>query len=122
MTYFLQSLLNFLQIYFYMPSVESSGKFPTLIPAGQFEHPSLAYIDLDLPKTAAADRGTPLTQPRTRTVPRTATSALAPGATLPTVSPSANSSSTAYKSIDFVRTEAFNRTRHKVEEKYKKEN
>ena len=39
------------QIYFYMPSLNSTegGKYPTMIPAGHFEHPSISYIDLDLP-------------------------------------------------------------------------
>ena len=38
---------------------------------------------------------------------------------LPTPSPSSSANVTAYKSIDFVKTEAFNRTRHNVEKKYK---
>ncbi len=92
-----------------MPSVESSGRFPTLIPAGEFEHPSLAYIDLDLPDPSSS-----------RSRSRSATAAF-PGAPSSDVVKS-SSSSTAYKSIDFLKTEAFNRTRHKVEEKYKKEN
>ena len=34
-----------------MPSLNSTegGKYPTMIPAGHFEHPSISYIDLDLP-------------------------------------------------------------------------
>ena len=44
-----------LQIYFYMPSLNSTegGKYPTMIPAGHFEHPSISYIDLDLPPANA---------------------------------------------------------------------
>ena len=43
------------QIYFYMPSLNSTegGKYPTMIPAGHFEHPSISYIDLDLPPANA---------------------------------------------------------------------
>ena len=99
-----------------MPSVESSGKFPTLIPAGQFEHPSLAYIDLDLPdpQGSVATSAGGAVRSRSRSQGTAA-------ATSATAKPSSSSSSSAYKSIDFVKTEAFNRTRHKVEEKYKKE-
>ena len=40
-----------------MPSLNSTegGKYPTMIPAGHFEHPSISYIDLDLPPTAEND-------------------------------------------------------------------
>ena len=40
-----------------MPSLNSTegGKYPTMIPAGHFEHPSISYIDLDLPPAADND-------------------------------------------------------------------
>ena len=50
------------QIYYYMPpinttaglgGVHSSKPPPLMIPAASFEHPSIAYIDLDLPKTTS---------------------------------------------------------------------
>ena len=50
------------QIYYYMPpvnttsglgGVHSSKPPPLMIPAASFEHPSISYIDLDLPKTTS---------------------------------------------------------------------
>ena len=41
-----------------MPSLSSTegGKYPTMIPAGHFEHPnSISYIDLDLPPAGDND-------------------------------------------------------------------
>ncbi len=86
-----------LQIYFYMPSVESAGgHLPTMIPAKKYEQAaSIAYIDLDLPPPASDD-----------------------SSKISNVKSSA--ASEQYHSIDFNRTEAFNKTRHKAEEKYKK--
>lgn len=89
------------QIYFYLPSVESSGKFPTMIPASNYEHSSVAYIDLDLPPPKS---GSISSQDDFRDRARTET---------------ANDASTAYKKIDFMKTKAFNDTRQTVEQKYK---
>ena len=49
-------MVHSFQIYFYMPSLNSTegGKYPTMIPAGHFEHPSISYIDLDLPLPTSA--------------------------------------------------------------------
>ena len=111
---------NSFQIYFYMPPLESTssnGKFRTMIPADNFEHPSIAYIDLDLPPSSDPQEGSygmmldpfsPDSLPR-----RSRRKDSCDGGR--------GDSGTAYKKIDFVKTEAFNRTRHNVEEKYSKE-
>ena len=50
------------QIYYYMPPVNTTGGLgcvhstyhpPLLMPASSFEHASICYIDLDLPKTTS---------------------------------------------------------------------
>ena len=49
------------QIYYYMPPINTTSGLggvhsthpPLMIPAESFEHPSISYIDLDLPKTAS---------------------------------------------------------------------
>jgi hypothetical protein len=103
----------FFQIYFYMPSLNSTegGKYPTMIPAQSFEHPeSISYIDLDLPPSmdpggfiggGDANDNTSLSAGALRI--------------------NGNKETSAYKRIDFVKTEAFNRTRHNRVEKYNKE-
>ena len=109
------------QIYFYLPSLESSGAVkPPMIPASNFEHPALHYIDIDLPASSISPASAQhqhhvrnkfdfgMTSPPTGSGPP-------PGST------AAQEASTAYKKIDFVKTEAFNRTRNKVLEKYNKE-
>jgi len=83
------------QIYFYMPRAQDC---PILIPASTYEQSSVAYIDLDLPA--------PSHVPPTPSV--ASSSALAD-----------EDACTAYKKIDEVRTKAFNKTRNKVEERYK---
>ena len=56
------------QIYYYMPpvnttsglgGVHSSHPPPLMIPATQFEHPSISYIDLDLPKLSPTTKHNP---------------------------------------------------------------
>lgn len=99
-----------------MPSLESSGnsKFPTLIPASNYEHSSVAYIDLDLPPPSS-DLSDPFS-PKALANSQRSRGSVNGGR----ISGESNSG-TAYKKIDFVRTEAFNRTRHIVEEKYNKD-
>ena len=76
-----------------------------MIPANNYEHSSISYIDLDLPppksetlSSSSEDRGLDFRS-------RPEADAEDPG--------------TAYKKIDFVKTQAFNTTRQTVEEKYK---
>lgn len=95
----------FLQIYYYMPSavnastMDRNGK-PSMImiPAKSYEQPSLAYIDLDLPK-----------DDEVFTPPSRSTAALKKARE--------EESSTIYKTVDFEMTKAFNQTRKDVEEK-----
>ena len=56
------------QIYYYMPpvnttsglgGVHSANPPPLMIPATQFEHPSISYIDLDLPKLSPTSKHNP---------------------------------------------------------------
>ncbi len=105
------------QIYFYMPSLNSTdSKYPTMIPAGHYEHQSISYIDLDLPPSrevggvgGGAAGGA---DPNDNGV----------SAALAGVRINGNrEASTAYKRIDFVKTEAFNRTRNNRRDKYNKE-
>jgi len=92
------------QIYFYMPSavntstIDRNGK-PSIImiPAKSYEQPSLAYIDLDLPK-----------DDEVFTPPSRSAAAL---------KKAQEESSTIYKTVDFEMTKAFNQTRKDVEEK-----
>ena len=95
----------FFQIYYYMPSavnastMDRNGK-PSMImiPAKSYEQPSLAYIDLDLPK-----------DDEVFTPPSRSTAALKKARE--------EESSTIYKTVDFEMTKAFNQTRKDVEEK-----
>lgn len=84
------------QIFFYMPSLQQStlgGKWdPFMIPAQEMIDQSVQYLDLDLPETSNQESGVsgaPQKMKQTNTV---------------------------YKTVDFMKTEAFNRTRQKVEE------
>jgi len=75
------------QIYFYMPSLQQSGG-TFMIPCEPVLDHCVQYLDLDL-STPAASTATPKREEE-------------PG--------------TVYKTVDFIKTEAFNRTRQKVEE------
>ena len=82
------------QIYFYMPPMNTMSSFggsslPLMIPADSFEHPSVSYIDLDLPRTDESDNLSVPTKP----------------------APVPDHSSTIYKTIDIEKTDAFNRTK-----------
>jgi len=83
------------QIYFYMPSLQQStgGKWdPLMIPAHDMRDQAVQYLDLDLPVT-----DTSLSE-------------------IERFPNRINDSPTVYKTVDFIKTEAFNRTRQKVEE------
>jgi len=83
------------QIYFYMPSLQQStgGKWdPLMIPAQDMRDQAVQYLDLDLPVTDTSMGEVERIQSRNNDV------------------------STVYKTVDFLKTEAFNRTRQKVEE------
>jgi len=83
------------QIYFYMPSLQQStgGKWdPLMIPAHDMRDQAVQYLDLDLPITDTSIGDVERIQNRNNDV------------------------STVYKTVDFLKTEAFNRTRQKVEE------
>ena len=105
MTDFVMIFSPFFQIYYYMPSavnastMDRNGK-PSMImiPAKSYEQPSLAYIDLDLPK-----------DDEVFTPPSRSTAALKKARE--------EESSTIYKTVDFEMTKAFNQTRKDVEEK-----
>jgi len=77
------------QIYFYMPPANTTSGGQLMIPADSFEHPSLSYIDLDL-------GGSPSSKP-------------------PPKSKKVPEKETIYKTVDFEKTEAFNRTKQVVE-------
>jgi len=84
------------QIYFYMPPLHNSntlgGKWdPIMIPAQEMLDQSVQYLDLDLPTASPETEATALQQKTRQT-------------------------NTVYKTVDFLKTEAFNRTRQKVEE------
>ena len=104
-TDFVMIFSPFFQIYYYMPSavnastMDRNGK-PSMImiPAKSYEQPSLAYIDLDLPK-----------DDEVFTPPSRSTAALKKARE--------EESSTIYKTVDFEMTKAFNQTRKDVEEK-----
>jgi GRB2-associated-binding protein 1 len=81
-----------LQIYFY------EGANNCYIPFGKRVDTTLQYIDLDL-ETDACVGGTSQ-------------------GSLP-CTPSGAATATVYKTVDFIKTEAFNRTRQKVEEERK---
>jgi len=90
------------QIYFYMPSnatIDRNGKTSMImIPAKSYEQPSLAYIDLDLPKVDD-DVFTPPS--RTATIIKKSSN--------PNFSTEKNE--TIYKEVDFEKTKAWNLTR-----------
>jgi len=75
------------QIYFYMPSLQQSGG-TFMIPCEPVLDHCVQYLDLDLSTPAASSSG-----PKKEEEP-----------------------GTVYKTVDFIKTEAFNRTRQKVEE------
>jgi len=97
------------QIYYYMPSnptIDRHGKTSMImIPAKNYEHPSLAYIDLDLPKDAEV-----FTPPsRTATINKSKTTQNGYN----THAEAAGSKNeTIYKTVDFEMTKAFNQTRN----------
>ena len=70
-----------------------------MIPAKEYEHPSLAYIDLDLPKDDDVFN------------PPTGSSSRAAA-----IKAQQDESSTIYKTVDFEMTKAFNQIRKDVEE------
>lgn len=81
------------QIFFYMPSLQQSvgGRWdPLMIPATDVEQ-QVQYLDLDLP-----DSDERVVERKKKAEEET--------------------SQTVYKTVDFIKTEAFNRTRQKVEE------
>lgn len=73
--------------------------YSSFSPKGSFRKPEIQYLDLDLDPS---DQNSPSTPPAQQTS--------APKSPLPT---------TIYKTVDFLKTEAFNRTRQKVEEERK---
>merc|ERR1711874_410930 len=76
------------QIYFYMPSLYNTlgGKWdPIMIPAQEMLDQSVQYLDLDLPAASPETEATALQQKTRQT-------------------------NTVYKTVDFLKTEAFNRT------------
>lgn len=92
------------QIYFYMPSLNtcSTPGFntkwdPILIPAKELTENAVQYLDLDLAPGDTSFSDLPMTD-RSNTRLRT------------------GGGETVYKTVDFIKTEAFNRTRQKVEE------
>jgi len=92
------------QIYFYMPSLNtcSTPGFntkwdPILIPAKELTENAVQYLDLDLAPADGSFTDCPLTD---RSSSRLRT----------------GGGETVYKTVDFIKTEAFNRTRQKVEE------
>lgn len=105
-------LVNF-QIYYYMPSVNTvsaiGGTHPRhlMIPAESFEHPSISYIDLDLPPENA-DGGVVGAGPGQGVV------SCHPKGPLP-LKINGTQSTTIYRTVDFVKTNAFNRTKQKIE-------
>merc|ERR1712112_175080 len=99
------------QIYFYMPSIQtqnmtSGGRWdPIIIPASELRDNAVQYLDLDLPVTDSSfvesvNQVGSLSD-RSGSMPK---------------GPRVKGAETVYKTVDFVKTEAFNRTRQKVEE------
>lgn len=114
-------MFTLFQIYFYLPSFESQASFGgqklTMIPAEQYERSPVAYIDLDLPATDETDSSR--VHGDSVSISGMSRSGFSPQFPLSGSDPSqSGSSTTAYKNIDFLKTEAFNRTRHIREEKY----
>ena len=116
-----------------MPSFESQGntKHPMMIPAGTFEDGSVSYIDLDLPPPSEGLMDSPNPHIGHNFVDSSSVSnagssingrKMSSNSAVTTLSDTAgNPNHTAYKKIDFVKTEAFNRTRNTVEQKYNQE-
>ncbi|TRY73617.1 hypothetical protein TCAL_05829 [Tigriopus californicus] len=108
------------QIYFYLPSFESQASYGgqklTMIPAEQYERSPVAYIDLDLPSTDETDSSR--LHGDSVSMSGMSRSGFSPQFPMSGDPLQSSSNSTAYKSIDFMKTEAFNRTRHIREEKY----
>merc|ERR1719232_199391 len=95
------------QIYFYMPSLgqqaatATDGSWnPIMIPASELHENAVEYLDLDLPPTDSS----------LVDVPGGGSNLIDRQHNL------AKEKETVYKTVDFVKTEAFNRTRQKVEE------
>lgn len=84
-----------------------------MIPADVYEHSSIAYIDLDLPK------GSSLTSTPNDVTAKRLKDPFSPDSVDSCLESS--NSGTAYKRIDFTKTNALSETRNKVEEKYNKE-
>jgi len=97
------------QIYFYMPSLQTqnmSGKWdPIIIPASELRDNAVQYLDLDLPVTDSS-----FVEPGNQVGSLSDRSGSMPKG------PRVKGAETVYKTVDFVKTEAFNRTRQKVEE------
>jgi len=86
-------------IYYYMPSLQPSGQGsgkwdPIMIPAQDMIGQSIEYLDLDLP---SADSKSPEPNETKKEV---------------------ESPNTVYKTVDFVKTEAFNKTKKNQDQKY----
>ena len=109
-------LYHIFQIYFYLPPLESTdSKCPTMIPADVYQHSSIAYIDLDLP------RGGSLTStPNDVTANQRLNDPFSPDS-VDSCLESSSAEKTLYKEIDFAKTKALSETRNKFEEKYNKQ-
>ena len=86
------------------PTIDRNGKTSMImIPAKNYEHPSLAYIDLDLPKDDEV-----FTPPsRTATINKKTTQNGYNQA-----ADAGSKNETIYKTVDFEMTKAFNQTRN----------
>lgn len=93
------------QIYYYMPPVNTATGTPggnntvIMIPAKNYDKATLAYIDLDLPKTEDDVFSPPGLQASSKFRPQKPSEV----------------ASTIYKTVDFEKTEAFNRTKREIE-------
>ena len=105
-------------------SVQKKKGRPTRKPRTVPEGPELQYLDLDLdsdnssprtPNLVAVDHQTSASALKESQVHVTPNAAVTSTSTLPSGSLSA-SKSTVYKTVDFVKTDALNTLRHKVEE------
>jgi len=109
-------------------SVHSTHPPHLMIPAASFEHPSISYIDLDLPKTTSpTTKNNSINRPNFETlkVQEKSTSEKheasmrqktgnAPDSTQ-VCSNSSVESKTIYKTVDFAKTIALNRTKRDIE-------
>lgn len=105
-------------------SAQKKKTRPTRKPRAVPEGPELQYLDLDLdsdnssprtPNSVSADHQTSASTVRESQVYVPPITIVTSSSTLPSGSPSA-SKSTVYKTVDFVKTDALNTLRHKVEE------